>query len=300
MSEITCSAYTREVGEQLFGSAKQVTVWFLLEFDGRWEPEAFRDSSLPALARSRLQAALDMIPQSQALLIRQQPRVVPDGTAFFVALARESGPALYEFHLHGDEDWRALDIPAVVAEEAAYAAQRRAEPLFLVCTHGRRDKCCARHGLPVYERLAQHAGGSVWQTSHVGGHRFAANLVALPHGITYGRVTPDSAAAIVDAHRAGQIVPDHYRGRACYGKTAQAAEYFLRAETGITSLEAFRLAGVEQTGAERWTVQFAAAGDGRTHTLHLAESSIETLSSCGDAELTVYAQYRLLRHEATL
>jgi hypothetical protein len=298
MSEITCSAYTRDVGERLFGSAKQVTVWFLLEFDGRWEPEAFRDSSLPAPIRSRLQAALDTIPQSQALLIRQQPHVVPDGTAFFVALARESGPALYEFHLHSDEDWQALDIPAVVAEDAAYAAHRRAEPLFLVCTHGRRDKCCARHGLPVYERLAQHTGGAVWQTSHLGGHRFAANLVALPHGITYGRVTPDRAAAIVDAHRAAQIVPDHYRGRAVMGKPPRPPSIFC-AQKPITGIDAFRL--VESSRPAR-TVGRSVCGrrDSRTHTLHLSESSIQTLSSCGDAELTVYAQYHLLGHEVTL
>jgi hypothetical protein len=294
MTDMFCSTHSAQAGEQLFGSAKPITTYFLLEFDGRWELEAFKDSAIPAPVKGWLQTALDTIPRSQALLIRQQPRRAPEGNAFFVALVRESNPVLYEFYPGSENDLLALDLPAVVAEDTAYAAFRRTEPLFLVCTHGRRDKCCARHGLPVYERLAQHVGAAVWQSSHMGGHRFAANMICLPHGIIYGRLTPDRAESIIDAYRAGRLVSEHYRGRACYPKVAQAAEYFLRAETGITELDAFQLVGTERTDGERWAVRFRSANGSATHTLLLAEDSLQTFANCGDMEVSVFSQYRLV------
>jgi hypothetical protein len=270
----------------------------LLEFDGRWEPEALKDSAIPATAQNHLQNALESIPQSQVLLIRQQPRLAPEGIAFFVVIGREVNPALYAFHLDSYDDLVALDLSTIAAENAVYADHRRAAPLYVVCTHGRRDKCCARNGIPVYERLAQQVGAAIWQTSHIGGHRLSGNLIAFPHNITYGRVTPDSAAAILEADRAGQLVPAHYRGRACYSRAAQAAEYFLRMETGRTAINAFRLVETQSLDGKQWRVRFVAAEDGLTHTLHVAEESIQTFAGCGDDELGTHPQYRLLSYTA--
>ena len=46
-------------------------------------------------------------------------------------------------------------------------------PLLLVCTHGRRDACCAQFGRPTAMALARRYGTAVWETTHVGGDRFA-------------------------------------------------------------------------------------------------------------------------------
>ena len=62
------------------------------------------------------------------------------------------------------------------------------DPFFLVCTHGRHDTCCAVEGRPVAAALESARPGAVWECSHVGGDRFAANVVAMPHGIYYGQV----------------------------------------------------------------------------------------------------------------
>ncbi len=287
-----CSTHSLNAGEQLFGSVKQVSAYFLLEFDGRWEAEAFQDSAIHPPVRRWLQAALEMIPRSKVQLIRQQPRLAPAGIAFYAALVRETNPVLYAFYVESESDLLALDLTALAAEDPAYADHIRAEPLFLTCTHGRRDKCCARYGLPVYEGLARYAGADVWQSSHLGGHRLAANLVALPHAITYGRVTPDSAAALIDAYRAGQMVPAFYRGRACYPKVAQAAEYYLRQETGVTGVEAFHFAGMEPVGGDQWEVRFVSAESGAEHTIRMLEESVQVIANCGDQVPETYAQYR--------
>ena len=64
------------------------------------------------------------------------------------------------------------------------------EPVLLVCTHGRHDTCCALRGRPVAAALAQRWPDWTWECSHVGGDRFAANLVLLPDGAYYGYLDP--------------------------------------------------------------------------------------------------------------
>ncbi len=290
----TCSVLSSESGEQLFGTAATVSAWFLIEYDGRWEPEAFEQAELPALVRQAITRQAVAMPRSRIQVIRQKPRLAPEGLAFFVVLGRETRPAIYEFHLKTYEDLLALDLAAICAEDAAYAAARRTDPLYLVCTHGRRDRCCASHGVPVYEQIGQQVGDAVWQTSHVGGHRFAANIICFPHGIVYGRVDPGNAAGIVAAYAAGQIVPDHYRGRACYSKAAQAAEYVLRT-SGSTALEAYTLDEARAEGS-LWRVSFKAAESGQRTSLTIEEqpAALSVYSSCGDAAPGPISQFRLV------
>ncbi len=110
------------------------------------------------------------------------------------------------------------------------------EPVFLVCTHGKRNVCCARMGGPLAQALAARHPGPVWETTHVGGHRFAANLVLLPHGLYYGPVTVGLAAAAIDAYQRGSVVADRYRGRAGQPRADQEADYVRLAEGGALSL----------------------------------------------------------------
>src|SRR5512143_2638929 len=90
-----CSHHSREAGEHLCGTAPNVTTWFLLEYSGRWERDAFRDSDLPAAVKEQLDAHLSAIPLSRIQFIRQQPRLAPEGIAFFVVQSCEAQAALY-------------------------------------------------------------------------------------------------------------------------------------------------------------------------------------------------------------
>ncbi len=115
------------------------------------------------------------------------------------------------------------------------------EPVFLVCTHGKRNVCCARLGVPLAQALATRHPGQVWETTHVGGHRFAANLVILPHGLYYGPVGAGPAgvgpaAAAIDAYQRGAVVVERYRGRAGQARADQEAEYARLAEAGALPL----------------------------------------------------------------
>jgi hypothetical protein len=111
-------------------------------------------------------------------------------------------------------------------------------PLLLVCTHGKHDRCCARLGRPLYEALAEQADDEwVWQSSHVGGDRFAGNLVCLPEGLYFGRVRPGHAWRLLDEYLAGRIDLEHYRGRACYPFAVQAGELAVRHAYGLRGVD---------------------------------------------------------------
>jgi hypothetical protein len=102
------------------------------------------------------------------------------------------------------------------------------EPIYLVCTHGRHDPCCALFGRPVATALCGRAPGRTWESSHVGGDRFGANVVVLPHGFYLGRVIPARVDEVVDSIGAGRIPLGLLRGRSTFAMPVQAAQHFVR------------------------------------------------------------------------
>ena len=129
------------------------------------------------------------------------------------------------------------------------------DPVYLVCTHGRHDTCCAMRGRPVAAALAVRRPEQTWECSHVGGDRFAANLVALPHGLYYGRVDAGNVVEVVEAHERGEVVPRLLRGRSRWLPAAQAAQQYARERYGDVSIGAFEPAGTLPLGDGRWQVR---------------------------------------------
>jgi hypothetical protein len=126
----------------------------------------------------------------------------------------------------------ALDLEALAVGRSLAFGVPVSEPMFLVCVHGRRNVCCARFGVPLAQSLAARRPGQVWESTHVGGHRFAANLVILPHGLYYGPVDTPRAIAAISAYERGAIAAERYRGRAGQPHDVQVAEHAQLAEAG--------------------------------------------------------------------
>jgi hypothetical protein len=179
--------------------------WLLIEHGGPWAGEELDTAGLPPVAH-----------QAAALGVRVQLIRRPGEAGDRIYAAWVAGPSVWTGEFTGD-----LDALAAGSESAIRAP---AAPLYLVCAHGRRDGCCGRYGGALARALAER-GYPVWETTHVGGHRFAANLVILPHGLYYGPVSVDGAATAIDAYRQGRVVASRYRGRAGVPASVQAAEY---------------------------------------------------------------------------
>src|SRR5207249_4701681 len=108
--------------------------------------------------------------------------------------------------------------------------------------------------------LAASHGELVWESSHIGGDRFAGNLVCLPHGLYFGRVGPAEAAEVADAYLAGRIDLGHYRGRSCYDMLVQAAEDAVRRRWGLTGVDDLVLSAREGGGRDEVATTWAGPG----------------------------------------
>jgi hypothetical protein len=116
--------------------------------------------------------------------------------------------------------------------------ERVDEPLILVCTHGRHDQCCANEGRPLMRVLRDSPWSDrVWECSHIGGDRFAANVVVLPHSLYFGRVDPESGPGLLAALDEGRMDVSRFRGRTSFSLAEQAVEHFVRRDLGIDTLE---------------------------------------------------------------
>jgi hypothetical protein len=296
MENLTCSASSRAAGEQLFASAARADHWFLLEEPHPHGDQAFEEARLPAAVKDHLSRGAAACPNSRIQLIKKGAQFAGEGIKFFVAVNHEEQPNLYEFTLSRYEDLLDLDLAAMAAEDARYRQHDRTEPLFLVCTNGRRDPCCASLGLPLYRELRNMDRENVWQTSHVTGHRFAPNVVALPHGVYYGYVTPGGAQSLVDAHRRGRMFLPAYRGRSCYEKDPQAAEALLRNRFGLQELYRFQLIEIETISEVEAVYHFADLLEGKRYCAQVAREpkKIQALKSCRDEQPGWTDQYRLV------
>lgn len=99
-----------------------------------------------------------------------------------------------------------------------------------VCTHGNRDERCGVWGPLLYTALereikVQDAIAHVHQTSHIGGHRFAATCIIYPQGVWYGNLRAEDAGRLVDEHlNHEQLLAEFYRGRLGTTAVQQVAE----------------------------------------------------------------------------
>lgn len=192
--------------------------WLLIESDGPWAEHAV-ETPLPG-DLGKLALAADEL-GIRVQLIRRPARGDRDGAGHvFAAWTVGPRPWLADVTASADR----LDLKALAAGERV-AEGTAVERMYLVCAHGRRDRCCARLGAPLARALAADYRDELWETTHVGGHKFAANLVLLPHGRYYGPCDLDTARAAITAYERGAVLPDRYRGRAGQPAAAQEAEY---------------------------------------------------------------------------
>lgn len=273
-----CSLNARANGEPLIGTATYGDIWFLIEEPSAWGAKAFEESAIPPKVKQHITNFTVAGKKVRILLIRQPHRKRSEKRKFFIAITHPLNPRLYEFTLSAIEELLELDLGEIVQGEAP--VPQRQEPLFLVCTNGKRDRCCARFGMQVYQRASQITETEVWQSSHIGGHRLGPVMLVFPHGVNYGRVSPDHVEAIIRDYKQGKLYLENYRGMVAYPPQVQAAEHYLRIRSSERNIEAIRPSEVEVISNNEWDISLDYAGT--VYHLHVKQehSAVEIPSGC--------------------
>ena len=255
-----CADLSRENDEPLAATASRIDNWFLVEYRGLWARDALTGSGLSDQVKQHLLDQVRSVPHGRLLFVRRPDRRGRPELVAFTAASKPDEIAVTRTEFADYEDLRGLDLLAGTAIE---------HPLFLICTHGKHDPCCARLGRSLYEALRDElAPDWVWQVSHIGGDRFAGNLVCLPEGLYYGRVDRETAGPVLDEHLARRILIPSYRGRSIYTFAVQAAERVLRERTGLVGIDDLTVREVVRRNAST-RVTFAAGAE--THELRVDE-----------------------------
>ncbi|MGE7434597.1 sucrase ferredoxin [Kitasatospora sp. NPDC001175] len=264
---ITCTTLSRELTEPLAATAATAATWLLIEQSGPWGAKALTESHLDAEVGRALDAACagtgvrialirhpgrhaDCLPavRHEAIVAHTAP-----GRAWVRRAAVEDPAELLE-----------LDFAALGAgEHGGFGEAHVGGPIALVCTNGRRDRCCALLGRPLAAELAAAGHSEVWEITHLGGHRFSPTMLVLPYGYAYGRLTGTAAKEVLAATAAGHMLPEWSRGRSYWDRPGQAAEHAVRLLTGETSADALAVgrAGdaieVRHSDGRRWLAEVA-------------------------------------------
>ena len=211
----------------------------------------------------------------KVLLARRHHRA-HRGAEFRIFLCFPARRELFTTTFEDPEELTDLDLDAFSRGEAPDWV-RFDGPLFGVCTHGRHDACCAERGRPVAAALTASHPSETWEISHMGGDRFAANMVVLPEGLYYGRMDPGTASQVASLHEEGRVDLGRLRGRSSYPMPVQYAEIALRRHLEEDRLDAVRL--VRRQG---WTSVFSRTVDGDSTEWAVTVSRRTT----GEAQLT--------------
>lgn len=241
-----CSEAAAERDDPMLGTAPPQRDWLLVEHPGPWPVTAPFNADLPTTLLRRLGH-----PDLRTLFIRPHGR---DGSPTALTGTRRW------FRCHDGElragTWeRADDLQVTLDPDAGTL---RTDPLILVCTHGQHDVCCAVQGRPVAAALSDRWPGETFECSHLGGDRFAPNVLVFPDLACYAGMPAERAVPLVEAHLAGQVDVTWLRGVAGLHPAQQVALGTVLSRHGPAALSDLSTRLVAQEGdfaAGTWTVE---------------------------------------------
>jgi hypothetical protein len=244
-----CSEGARMRGDPIAGTASHGVVWVLIEYRGGWPPNGFEGLDLKpetkALVLSAAKAA-----RARVLLVRRPGLRRREGQSHWAVLHHEDSGAYRQQW----GTWSQEEDLAEIATALSLAGTLGHPPVILVCTHGQHDQCCAVLGRPVGRALSERWPNLVWECSHVGGDRFAANVVVAPDGVYYGNLDVESSVATIQEHLAGRIHAEYLRGYTDLFPAQQTAVAATLTHFGPASRNDYRVAATSRDG-DHWRIR---------------------------------------------
>ncbi|MEV3860061.1 sucrase ferredoxin [Streptomyces sp. NPDC050095] len=286
----TCATASRDLDEPLAGTAATARTWLLIEQPGPWGAKALTSSHLDPEVGRALEAAAEGTGVRVALVRRPGRHAdchSPSRHQVYVAHTAPGNAWLRSTTTEAPEELLRLDFAALGAgDHGGFGEPHTGAPLALVCTNGKRDRCCALLGRPLASELALSGEEGVWEVTHLGGHRFSPTLLVLPYGYAYGRASAADVKEVLDAVRAERILTQGCRGRSAWDRPGQAAELAVREAAHEVGAGALDVVATEAVAGDvpRWDVTVAHT-DGRHWQVTVAQAASlpPRPESCGAA-----------------
>ncbi|MEV7403140.1 sucrase ferredoxin [Streptomyces sp. NPDC091267] len=244
-----CADAARERGDPMAGTAPHGLVWILIEYRGGWPANGFDGLDLQPGVKALLFTAAQAV-RARVLLVRRYGRRRDEGPHRWAVLRYESSGAYRQQW----GTWSRDEDLAEVAGALGAPGELGLPPVVLVCSHGRHDTCCSVRGRPVARVLSERWPDLVWECTHVGGDRFAANVVVAPDGVYYGGLDAGSSVAAVEQHLAGRIHAEYLRGYTDLAPPQQAAVAAVLARFGPAGRHDYLVAGTSRLGTH-WRIR---------------------------------------------
>lgn len=186
-----CSTFT---GEQLAGTAKPGKIVLCLEFYTGWGHDILDGTAFGAELNAKIKTFLKDNGAELQFIRRPgregQDRRQNNTRVLYIAWATGTEPVLERMDLPSVE--ALLDIDLSIPGNTP-GARRVEHPILLVCTHGRRDRCCAVRGRPLAAALNNHFADAATgenRTSGAGERSALAQNHADAAGVGAGPVDP--------------------------------------------------------------------------------------------------------------
>ncbi|GAB3521074.1 sucrase ferredoxin [Arthrobacter monumenti] len=244
-----CADAARMRGDPIAGTVPGGNVWVLIEYRGGWPTNGFDGLDIDPGTKSSVFFAAQAL-RARILLIRRPGRRRREGPNRWAVLRYENSGA---YRQHWGVWNRDDDLLAIVGALSS-PGELGHPPVILVCAHGLHDTCCAVRGLPVGRALRERRPDLVWECTHVGGDRFAANVIVLPDGVYYGDLDVMSSLDVIEEHLADRIHAEYLRGYTNLAPPQQAAVAAVLRSFGPASRHEYRIAETARAGDD-WRIR---------------------------------------------
>jgi hypothetical protein len=280
----TCRDSSLSACEAVGGTAVEETrYWILLECHGYWPPRIPGEAHLGSEVKAHLARFLEEEPLARLQYIKPPKAAIGETglRLFLITLPSKGDNRIQRTEIR---DYRALlgmDFHRLFAGLDTSDYTEHHEPLVLICTHGKRDACCATHGLAWLKAIPPEKQTFVWQTSHLGGHRFAPTAMVFPSGHCYGRLDPAQAEAFIDDAQNGRM---HdlacLRGFVGVTRPGQIAEFQWRSDSGNLNPLAIDSIDTEVLASNTWQVTLHTP-ERQVYNIDATTMDQQVIPSCG-------------------
>ena len=216
-----CSGFSLEQSESITGTAPSWDRIVVFTLGSPWSSKIELSRYFPENVRL-LMDNKDAMERLRIQCIVPDDRYVKPGFSKLLYYQKSTNEGYFNGYNKSEFDVPIHDLNLMIPDlingnlsKALLPSDSETRDLF-ICTHGSRDACCASFGFVIYEKLRKmlldNSRIRVWRVSHLGGHRFAPNMLDMPQGRMWARLTENEAFKVVESTMDLAIINKCYRG----------------------------------------------------------------------------------------